>query len=428
MKKWIMSICLLVAATASAQWQPSAAPQWSSYCDSVQTVLNLPQHYCECKEGSTTFAFPLERELSDTVWYEATLEDLKQGISAYWFADCSVTMEVFAFCFSKTPTFTLTVGANQMRDVDVESINEKLKEMGDEAQFNDLKPHMRVYPKNGGSGYVYCYPYDQGPLSTCENPIPLRPGMTYVCDKPENAYQMESKLIASTGKAFIHWKQKKNLPCEIWLTLDSCTGEEIGRAVLSDSLHVYQPDSAQLVDARKNNRPLWLHVKHAEGFTGRIYYYNNPKYEEPLNPTTKKTCLGKTLTVNMRSYMADTSFIDTLWTARDTLTTMAVKLTFTQPTMEYDTLQLTEAELNVGYRYASGDIFHETGDYVVEIKKNNTCTRRIQVTVEEKIEESTEQTEQIFDMPRKAYKRVQDGQIVLMINGRKYNILGQQMK
>ena len=420
---------MMVSTAASAQWQPGNAPQWSSFCDSVTTILNLPRHYCACKEGSIPFAFPLEMEINDTTWFTATVDDLKQGMSAYWFADCSVTMEVFAFCESKVSTFSLTVGANQMRDVDAAEINAKLAEMGDMAKLANeiLEPHMRVFPnKAGGSGRVYCYPYDQGPESKCEDPLPLRPIMTYVCDKPENVYRMEWSSIASTGKAFIHWKQKNNKPCEIWLTLDSCSGEEVGRVAMSDSLHVYQPDSAMLSNARKAKRSLWLHVKHASGFTGRVYWYNNPKQtEEQQAAVTKKICLGKTLKVNLRTYSTDTAFIDTLWVGHDTLTTMPVNLTFTQPTMEYDTVYLTEVELIIGYRYAaSGDIFHEIGDYLVEIVKANTCTRRIQLTILEKpIEEGMNQNQ----LPRKATKRMQDGQLVLIINGQKYNVLGQKM-
>lgn len=428
MRKIILSIALLVATAASAQWQPRETSLWSSFCDSVMNVLGLPKHYCACNEGSIPFAFPLEMELNDTAWFTATVDDLRQGMSAYWFADCSVTMEVFAFCTSKTSTFSMTVGANQMCDVDAAEINKKLDEMGNMAQLANqiLEPHMRVFPnKVGGSGRVYCYPYDQGPESKCEAPLPLRPGMTYVCDKEENVYQMASNYIASTGKAFIHWKQKKNKPCEIWLTLDSCSGEEVGRAALSDSLHVYQPDSAMLVNARAENRPLWLHVKHASGYTGRIYYYNKlVETEEPQEEVTKSTCMGKTLTVNMRSYSTDTAFIDTLWVGADTLTIMPVSLTFTQPEMEYDTVYLSMSEMNVGYRYASGDIFHEIGDYVVEIRKTNTCTRRIQLTILEKpIPQGMDQD----NMPRKATKRMRDGQLVLIINGKEYNMLGQQL-
>lgn len=421
---------MLVALSASAQTIPDEYLNWP--CERLRDTLDLPYFYCDCRDNSTTFAFPLEVEVSDTVWYTATLNDLRQGISAYWFANCSVTMEVYAFCSSKQPTITLTVGANQMRDVDMTKINQKLDEMGETArlQAETLTPHLRVYPNNHGSGRVYCYPYDQGPHSTCEDPLPLRIGMTYVCDKEENVYRMEWSSIPASGKSFVHWKQKQNKGCEIWLTLDSCNGEEIGRVNLADSLHVYQPDSAQLVNARTAHRSLWLHVQHAPNYTGRVYVYSNPKYaEEALPAVTKKTCYGKTIKLNERTYAADTAFVDTLWVGRDTLNTQCVQLTFTQPTLEYDTVYVDSTAIGRGYRYQpSGDIFYEFGDYTIEVKKTNTCTRRVQVTVAPK-STPVDPHEGLNDAQtgnRKAHKRVENGQLYIIINGMKYNVLGQK--
>ena len=424
----------MAAMSVMAQEQPVQAPQWSSACDSAQQQLELPSHYCACKEGSIDFHFPLDMELNDTVWFTATVSELRQGMSAYWFSDCSITLEVFAFCFSKVPTISVTVGGNLMRDIDADFINKKLDEMGETARMlsETLIPYIRAYPNNGGSGRVYCYPYDQGPESTCEDPLPLRSGMTYVCDKPYNTYRMDWKTLPTSGNAFIHWKQKKNLPGEIWLTLDSCNGEEVGRVELTDSLHVYIPDSAMLVDARKDKRELWMHVQHEEGLTGRAIWYNKPKFAEPLAPVTKKTCSGKTVTVNLRTYETDTVFTDLLWVAKDTLTTMDVNLTFTQPTLEYDTLYLTQAQLNVGYRYTSGDIFREFGDYDIYIKKANTCTRHILVTVLEKREDPPvdphEALDEAYTTPVTATKSLQNGQLIIRKNGRKYNVFGQSMK
>lgn len=425
MKKYILGILLMMTTALCAQEQPAYAPQWSSRCDSVQRILELPYYYCACEESSTEFSFPYEAEVSDTLWFTATMNDLRQGISAYWFANSSVTMEVYAFCTSKVPTITLTVGPNQMRDIDVAKINKKLEEMGDlAAAAEKMTPHIRVFPNNGGSGHVYCYPYDQGPHSTCEDPIPLRSGMTYVCDKEENVYRMEWSAIASSGKAFVHWKQLKNKPCNIWLTLDSCTGEEIGRASLSDSLHVYMPDSAKLVDARKAKRSLWLHVKHAKGIVGRLYWYNNPKYQEPLAPMNKKTCEGKTLSANLRSYSTDTAFVDTVWVARDSLTTMEVNFTFTPPVMEFDTVAVAPGELSRGYVYKpSGSILRSYTDTIVEIKKNNTCTRRIQVTIL-----NPEGTAFVGATNGRSRKIIQNGQLFIYIDDRKYNVLGQEIK
>ena len=424
MKRTIIGILLMAATAVCAQVQPASAPQWSDFCDSTQRILELPYYYCACEESSSAFSFPYEAEVNDTAWFTATMNDLRQGISAYWFANSSVTMEVFAFCTSKLPTITMTVGPNQMRDIDVAKINKKLDEMGEMAAVAEkMTPHIRVFPNNGGSGHVYCYPYDQGPHSTCEEPLPLRPGMTYVCDKEENVYRMEWSSIPSSGKAFVLWKQKKNKPCDIWLTLDSCTGEEIGRVVLSDSLHVYQPDSAKLVDARKAKRSLWLHAKHGKDIVGRLYWRNNPKYAEELDPMDKKTCLGKTLSVNFRTYSSDTAFVDTTWVGGDTLQTMAVTFTFTQPKMEYDTVYTTALELSRGYVYKpSGTVLRSFTDTVVEVKENNTCTRRIQVTVL-----MAEGCEYVGAGRGNSRKIIQNGQLFIYVDDRKYNVLGQQI-
>ena len=123
-----------------------------------------PYYYDDCWNNSIPFTFPLERVISDTVWYTATLDDVKKGISASWYSNVSVTMEVYAFCTSKTPSFTLTVEPNQLREMEIEVINKKLEAMGEMAQMmaQTLTPHIRIYPnKNSagqGQGTVYWYP------------------------------------------------------------------------------------------------------------------------------------------------------------------------------------------------------------------------------------------------------------------------------
>ncbi len=394
-------------------------------CPTLAKMIEAPYYYCDCKENSSVFAFPVETEVTDTVWYTASIDDLKQGISAYWFADCAVTMEVYAFCMSKEPTFTWTVGGNQMRDWDYLKIGKKLDEMGETAKMlaQTLQPHIRIYPHNGGKGKVYCYPYDQGPQSTCQDPLPLRPRMTYVCDKPQNSYRMESKLIAKSGKAFILWKQKQSKPCDIRLTIDSCNGEEIGRAIMSDSLHVYQPDTTWLKKAREENRPVWLHVSHEEGYAGRIYYYNDPKFVDSYS-VKKSTCEGKTITVNMRSYTSNVDGLDTIWVGTDTLQEVKMQLTFTEPSLEYDTVKIDSVSLSRGYRYnPSGDVFYKFGTYTVDIVKNNTCTRRVQLLI---AKAGTGITNVEEEKPS-ARKLIHNGQLYIIIEERQYTILGQQI-
>ena len=432
MKKQVWIIGLMAAMTMSAQNQPAQiTPDEMAECEALRVDLGAPYYYCDCHYNSDTFAFPLEKVVNDTMWYSATMNDLKQGISAYWFSDCSVVMELYTYCTNKEPVYSLTVGRNQMRDMDAAMIQKKIDEFGEGMQgaLADLKPHMRVYPVGGGTGRVYCYPYNQGPESTCDDPLPLRPGMTYVCEKEENAYKLEYSLIASTGKAFIHWKQEKNLPCEIWLTLDSCTGEEIDRATLSDSMHVHVLDSAKLVQARKAKRAIWLHVKHAKDRVGRIYYYTNPKFAEDAPAIEKSTCLGKTLNVNGKTYGSDTTFVETVWLTKDTLQATHVSLTFTVPDMIYDTLYLYPSEVMAGYRVTKYNYtVYAFGDKVLEVKKANTCTKIVQLTVIEKPEpEPTGWVDANADR-RTVYKHFRDGQLIITVDNRRYTILGQQIK
>ena len=218
----------------------------------------------------------------------------------------------------------------------------------------------------------------------------------------------------------------------MWLTLDSCTGEEIDRFTLSDSLHVHMLDSASLVDARNAKRTLWLHVKHAKDIVGRVRMVNNPEFNDPAEPLTKSTCMGKTIKVNERTYGKDTAFTDLLWVSVDTMNTMRlqtmdVNLSFTVPVMEYDTAYVLATEIGKGYRYkTTGTTIYEFGDRILEKKQSNTCTRIIQLSVLEK--EPEQGLDDVSSSPEKPYKRMQDGQLFIIIENRKYTLLGQQTK
>lgn len=411
----------------------SAMARLEHPCDSFSMVWKdtLPAHYCECEYNSNTFAFPIDTVLSGDVWFTATIDDIRQGISAYWFSNTSVTIDVYAFCISTTPTFSVTVGPNRMSEMDVDKINKKLDEIGGSAQFlKALTPHIHVYPLNDGSGQVYCYPYDQGPHSTCSKALEMRSGMTYVCSEAENVYRLPWQNMPSSGHAFLRWIHRpKNVtqrpqPAEVWLTLDSCNGTEVGRMTMSDTVHVFQPDSAMLVTARKAKKEIWVHVSHAEGVNGRLFYYSNPKYTDSLPPINQTICEGKKLTVDGHDFTADTAFVDVVCMNRDTLQMRSVSLSFTPPTTIYDTVQASAQELARGYVHpASGVVLRQFGDTTFNVVKANTCTKRYQVTVEEK-----PQGTEMISGGKKARKMMVNGQIVIYIDEKKYNVLGQQIQ
>ena len=424
MKK-IAILIVLAAMTLGVKAQsPFLAPAVSEdSCDYLIQYYDAPYFFCDCKFHSHPFAFPIDTVISDTVWYTATINDIVQGVTAYWFSNCVVTMEIYPLCVSHAPAFSLSIGSNRMTEMSAQEIRTKMEQYGDVDKFSNLKPAVRIYPQNQGSGHVYCYPYDQGPHSTCDNPLPLYPAMTFVCSEPDNVYRLPWSSIAASGHAFLHWRQKNNLPAQIRLTLGSCDGEEIAHMELSDSMHVLQPNAAILAQAREQQSDIWVHVDHEEGTVGRLSLYNDPKYTDPLPLIKGSTCAGMELTAYMRTYTTDTAFNDTLWVAGDTLQAAPIRFAFSQPKTEYDTVRVTPVDIRRGYRYpVTGTLFYEYGDTLLVINKEGQCTRMIMLTIL-----NPQGVEMVDTDKTRVYKYIQDGQLFIIIDDRKYNVFGQSI-
>lgn len=370
MKHVLYIVVLLLSLCCFAQEQ--APQQFQARC--YGELPGSPYYYCDCSNAEP-FQFPLKVTVADTMWYSSTLNDMKQGLCAYWFSDCSITFEIYPFCTSTMPPIALTVGANQMREMSIETINKKLEAMGDQAESlgQMLSPRIRVYP-NGGSGTVYCYPYDKGPASTCDSLLPVIPGMTYVCDRDTEVYELKPAKISSYGRGFIRWKQEKNQEGTIWLTEGSCNGTEIGRMQMSDSMHVYVLDSVKMKAAKNAGNSVFVHVAHDPSYVGRIMYRNTIKWDKQTIDTT--ICQGKGLKLADTILTQTTSYTkDTLWVKRDTLALTTFNLTVEAPTPQYDTLRLKSKQLP--YTYRNNIIPKEGwGDYDFTIREADKCDER----------------------------------------------------
>ena len=420
---FVLLVAIVACAYAQNGWTSKA--ECEKWVKGLPSSVPMPYYYCECHVESQSVSMPFETTVRDTMWFSAGMNELRKGMTAYWFSEDSVAMEVYAFCTDKTPLLTTTIGGNKMQEIDATEIRKQIDNLPSniQSQLSALTPHLRVYPRKKGSGHVYCFPYDQGPVSTCEAAMPIYSWMTYVCNTEEEyVYRLDPAQMDPDGHAFIHWKHRQNYGCELRLTLDSCTGEEIGSMALSDSLHVYIFDSTTLVNARNANRPIWLHVTHEAGKPGRITYYAQTKFKEPAEAVNKSICAGKKLNVNGRDYWRDTTFIDTVWVTKDTLQTMPVALTFTLPQMEYDTIHLTREELKAGYRSQEYAItLRAYGDTLIERTDENTCSRRILLTVAHPTA-----LDDVADGTPSARKQLYEGQIWILLDDKRYNVLGQQ--
>ena len=377
MKRSLYIIALLVASLCHAQQQ---MPQVDTSCEGW--FPGLPDHYCECRTASQEFRFPLEVEIGGTpVWFSTTYNDLKQGVSAYWFSTDTVRFEVYAFCASEIPTFTMSVVPNQMREMDIDEINKKLEAASTQAELlNQLTPRVRVYTVHGRTGSAYCYHYDEGPASTCDAYIHLFPKMIHVCEHAEQVFVLQPSKISSQGIGFLQWKQKKNLPATIRLTKDSCNGPEISQFTLADSMRVHVLNAATMKALKNAGDSIYVHVSHDSSYVGRLIYRNTIKWDSQVIDTT--ICQGMVLQLGDTALSETTEYGgDTLLKKADSLYLTGYRLTVIPPEYQYDTLRLRNAQLPYSYR---NQIIPQGGwgDYDFTIHQAGRCDERYMVHVE----------------------------------------------
>lgn len=511
----------------------AAEMEKASYsCRILQASLKAPYYFCDCYEGASTFRFPLSTQISDTVWYTASVDDVRKGLTAYWFADCSVTLEVYALCSGKTPTISMTIGKDQMREMDATSVNQKIDEMGDAAGqlISALTPHIRVYPNGTCSGQVYVYPYNEGPHSTCEATLPVRTSMTYVSNHADDVYEWEPTLLPQSGSVYVQWKEAKNNPCQVWVTQGSCTGTEVARTTLSDSTKLFFPDRTLIQQARQAGESLFFHFSHDADKVGRIRFRTNPRFvpqtidtttcqgqglqladtlltqttrysndtawykgdtvyvrtynlivaaPEPQRDTVRvkaaqlpmvyrnqeyiarggygnydftihtvgqcdehyllcvehftthtsvtidtTICEGKTFELNGLTYSRDTAMQSAGWIDEDTYADMDIRVSFSAPETEYDTVYVSPATMAEGYFYEEANRWIEAyGDYSYTITGRNQCTRQVELAVREQVSTAVADTGQA--MPLSWLYCAPDGTVYVVRNGKRYTLLGQ---
>ena len=381
MKKYILLTCMLfsmfMAMFAQDVLQPSTY-EGSWLCEMERKMLGAKHFYCDCKENSTEFTYPMNIEITDTMWFEAGIKDLKKGLTAFIYSDCSMQIDVFAFCSSKEPSISMTVGKNQMREMDVATINKKIEEMGSVGELADiLTAHMRIYPIDGGTGNMVAHPYDEGPASTCENTLSIYRSMTMVSSNSDDVYMLPVSEIPASGKLFVQWKEKKNNPCQLRITRGSCDGTIIAETTLSDSTKLFFFNPEQLKEIRQTQENLYLHLSHAASIVGRLRV-RIPQFEEIANDTT--ICQGLGLQLADTLLTETTTYIgDTVWLAGDTVGVFTYNLTIAEPEIQYDTIFVRKKKLPLLYR--DQGYVDAIGDFDIILENYEECNERVMLHV-----------------------------------------------
>ena len=369
----------------------------SRECELTRKVFGYPYYYCDCIEDNTVdFRFGMDMEIRDTLWFAATVAELKQGLSAYWFSTKGIRLELYALCSSTAPTMVLTVGGNTMKEMDIAFINKKLDEMGALSEIAEtvMKPHLRVYPLNGGEGRVLAFPYDEGPHSTCGDLLPIVPGMTYVSSSDEDVYALPAKTIRKDQQMFVQWKQKNNNTCEMTITRGTCDGEPVLTRTMKDSTKLFFPDIAFMNEVKDSGDTLFFHFRHNATDAGRIVFRYNPKYED-MGVVDTIFCEGRAL------QLADTALTqttlygpDTVWFRNDTLRIYSYNVSVISSDLQYDTLTLYQKQLPFYYRNLY--YINRMGSHDVVLHRDGLCDEKVKLEIYHRIDTVSveKQTEQ----------------------------------
>lgn len=421
---------LLSSASLSAQslvdvQDKAPLEQMEEKCDLIRKAFDYPYYFCDCAQDNTVeFYFGLDTVITDTLWFSATVSELRNGMSAYWFSDKSIRLEIFALCSSTQPVHTMTVGGNTMRDIDVDFINSKLREMGDLSELAEtiLKPHLRVYPLNGGQGRVLAFAYDKGPHSTCEDIFPVKHGMTYITNHEEDIYAWYPADMRKNKQMFVQWQQKDNLPCQMEFLRGSCSEPEvICKRTMRDSTKLFFPDTAIVNRAKDAGDTLFFRFTHKAEDVGRVRFRYNIKWgEETFTDTT--FCEGKYLQLIDTMLTETTVYSDTVWRSLDTVDINTYNIDVIPAETKYDTLRVFKTDLPMYYQRSY--YVDRIGEHDVYIRRKNTCTKHILLQVIDKEGNALDET----DAPANRRKILQNGTLYIIDGDKRYSLLGVERK
>ena len=335
-----------------------------------------PDHYCDCRYNkiSQLNTLPFDVEVTDSIWFKSPPKLFLSGFTAYLYSDCDVNFDIYQNCTSHKLLYSVVIPKNQARDVTAETINKKLEEAGMSAMNMTL--YICIYPVGGEGGRLMCYPYNTGHNSTCNDILPLLPGMTFVSSHAQDVYEISYENIADSYTMYLQWSGDNGAACRLEVTRGSCDGAVVAEYDFVSGSNLFHFDPALLKDVRAKGEKLYAHFSHDASAVGRITF-NEASFEKHLVDTI--ICQGKEF--RYQDFVAAEScvyFYDTVKLSSIKYELYGYNVIFSEPESVYDTLMLRAVDLPYTYR---GKQIEEFGDYELIIHTEGQCDERVLLNV-----------------------------------------------
>ena len=370
MKKivYIFLTALLCMATTATYAQVN-----EENCNEQMIANGWPSYYCDCKFNADAFTLPLDMQIYDSVWFDAYLSEIADGLSAYLYSDCDMSFDVYIGCTAKSPKYQAVFEKNQTNTVNSQTIKEKLDEMG----LGNLNQrfYICISPVNGLGGRLIASAPDKGFPSTCADPLRLFPGMSFLSTDVESVYVIDPSDIEADVDLVIQWVGDNNAPCQLTVTRGACNGTVIEQINITDNNQIFRLSARDLELAWENDELFYLHFAHAPNTTG-ILRCMTAIYEEDVEAI--ELCQGKALQLADTILTQPTVYFgDTMHVADNRFAVKIYDLTFIQPQALRDTIRLKNSQLPYNYRdqytIPVGGI---NQDYDVTIRNAGECDER----------------------------------------------------
>ena len=365
---FLLSISMLFVSVDSAY----ARTDCTGYKDTY------PDHYCACNYDCTriqNLSGLQNLTFNDSIWFKTTLKTFTEaGMTAYLFSESDVQVDIYQNCRTFNKMYQFTVSKNQTRDLDHQTILDKLEQNGASSSANTAI-YVLFYPlEEGADCRLMCYPYNTGPNSTAADPLPVLIGMTYVSSHANDVYELKAEAIPTTYALYTQWKEENNAPCNLKVTRGSANGPEVAEHDFLSAETYFYFDPALLAEVKASGESLYMHYEHDASAAGRIQVIEGKVSENTIDVTE---CQGKTYQIGDIVFSQSAVHTTMAWVNATTLEKTTYNIVFTEPEAQYDTLRVHVADMPYTYQGqftipVSGDC-----DYDFTIHRDGECDERV---------------------------------------------------